>query len=67
MKNEAYKQQKDCNIDELENYLGNALKQEYYEYKFNDKIHVEEVEKDDKGVERKDKKKEKEKKKNYIS
>ena len=40
MKNEAYKQQKDCNIDELENYLGNALKQEYYEYKFNDKIHV---------------------------
>ena len=64
IKNEAYKQQKDCNIDELENYLGNALKQEYYEYKFNDKIHVEEVEKDDKGVEKKDKKKEKEKKKN---
>ena len=63
MKNEAYKQQKDCNVDELENFMGNALKREYYEYKFNDKIHVEEVEKDDKGVEKKEKRKEKEKKK----
>ena len=63
MKNEAYKQQKDCNVDELENFMGNSLKREFYEYKFNDKIHVEEVEKDDKGVEKKEKRKEKDKKK----
>ena len=52
MENENYKQQRDCNIKELDKYMGMSLSEEYYKYKFNDKIHVEQSkieEKDDKG------------------
>ena len=52
MISENYKQQKDCDINELDKYLGSFLEEAFYKYKFNDKIHVDEPkieEKDDKG------------------
>jgi hypothetical protein len=65
MKKEAYKQKRDFDISQIEQVMGDSLKQEYYEYKWNNKIHVDEpeVELDDKGnpkpkkIERKEKEK----------
>jgi len=67
MKKEAYKQKRDFDIGQIDQVMGESLKQEYYEYKWNNKIHVDEpeVELDDKGnpkpkkVERKEKEKKK--------
>ena len=67
MKKEAYKQKRDFDISQIEQVMGDSLKQEYYEYKWNNKIHVDEpeVELDDKGnpkpkkIERKEKEKKK--------
>ena len=67
MKKEAYKQKRDFDISQIDQVMGDSLKQEYYEYKWNNKIHVDEpeVELDDKGnpkpkkVERKEKEKKK--------
>ena len=63
MKKEAYKQKRDFDINQIDQVMGDSLKQEYYEYKWNNKIHVDEpeVELDDKGnpkpkkIERKEK------------
>ena len=51
MESEAYKQNRNCDVNELDKYMERALNEESYRYKFNDKIHVEErkIEKDDKG------------------
>ena len=51
MESEVYKQNKNCDVNELDKYMERALTDESYKYTFNDKIHVEEkkVEKDDKG------------------
>ena len=51
MESEAFKQNKNCDVNELDKYMERALSDESYRYTFNDKIHVEEkkVEKDDKG------------------
>ena len=51
MESEVYKQNKNCDINELDKYFERFLSDDSYRYKFNDKIHVEEkkVEKDDKG------------------
>ena len=59
MENEVYKQNKNCDINELDKYYERFLNDESYKYKFNDKIHVEEkkIEKDDKGNPKVDEKK----------
>ena len=51
LESEVYKQNKNCDVHELDKYMERALNDESYKYKFNDKIHVEEkkVDKDDKG------------------
>ena len=51
LESEAYKQNKNCDVHELDKFMERALNDESYKYKFNDKIHVEEkkVDKDDKG------------------
>lgn len=51
-KGETYKQQRDCDIKEIDTYMKPFFNEEFYKYKFSDKIHVEEKkkdEKDDKG------------------
>ena len=59
IESEAYKQNKNCDVNELDKYMERALTDESYKYTFNDKIHVEEkkVEKDDKGNPKKEDKK----------
>ena len=59
MESEVYKQNKNCDVNELDKYMERALSDESYRYAFNDKIHVEEkkVEKDDKGNPKKEDKK----------
>ena len=51
MDTEAYRQNRNCDVNELDKYYERALNEDSYKYKFNDKIHEEEkkVEKDDKG------------------
>jgi hypothetical protein len=51
METEAYRQNRNCDVNELDKYYERALNEDSYKYKFNDKIHEEEkkVEKDDKG------------------
>jgi hypothetical protein len=51
LESEAYKQNRNCDVHELDKFMERALNDESYKYKFNDKIHVEEkkVDKDDKG------------------
>ena len=51
MESETYKQNKNCDVNELDKYMERALTDESYKYTFNDKIHVEEkkIERDDKG------------------
>ena len=51
MDTEAYRQNRNCDVNELDKYYERALNEESYKYKFNDKIHEEEkkVDKDDKG------------------
>ena len=51
IESEAYKQNKNCDVNDLDKYMERALNEDSYKYKFNDKIHVEEkkVDKDDKG------------------
>ena len=51
LESEAYKQNKNCDVNELDKYMERNLNDESYKFKFNDKIHVEEkkVDKDDKG------------------
>ena len=51
MESEVYKQNKNCDVNDLDRYMERALNDESYRYKFNDKIHVEEkkIERDDKG------------------
>ena len=58
LESEAYKQNKNCDVHELDKYMERFLNDESYKYKFNDKIHVEEkkVEKDDKGNPKEEKK-----------
>ena len=59
MESEAYRQNRNCDVNELDKYLDKALNEESYRYKFNDKIHEEEkkVDKDDKGNPKEDNKK----------
>ena len=59
METEAYRQNRNCDVNELDKYLDKALNEESYRYKFNDKIHEEEkkVDKDDKGNPKDDNKK----------
>ena len=59
METEAYRQNRNCDVNELEKYYEKALNEESYKYKFSDKIHEEEkkVEKDDKGNPKEDIKK----------
>ena len=58
MESEVYKQNKNCDVNELDQYMERALNDESYKYKFSDRIHVEEkkVEKDDKGNPKEEKK-----------
>ena len=51
METEAYRQNRNCDVNELDKYFDRVLNEDSYKYKFNDKIHEEEkkVEKDDKG------------------
>ena len=51
LESEAYKQNRNCDVHELDKFMERALNDESYKYKFNDKIHVEEkkTDKDDKG------------------
>ena len=51
LESEVYKQNKNCDVNELDKYMERNLNDESYKYKFSDKIHVEEkkVDKDDKG------------------
>ena len=58
LESEVYKQNRNCDVNELDKYMERALNDESYKYKFNDKIHVEEkkVDKDDKGNPKEDKK-----------
>ena len=51
MESEVYKQNRNCDVNELDKYMERALNDDSYRYKFNDKIHVEEkkVDRDDKG------------------
>ena len=59
MDTEAYRQNRNCDVNELDKYYERALNEDSYKYKFNDKIHEEEkkVEKDDKGNPKEDNKK----------
>ena len=58
MESEVYKQNRNCDVNELDKYMERALNDESYKYKFNDKIHVEEkkIDKDDKGNPKEEKK-----------
>ena len=58
LESEAYKQNRNCDVHELDKYMERALNDESYKYKFNDKIHVEEkpIERDDKGNPKEEKK-----------
>ena len=51
METELYRQNRNCDVNELDKYYDRALNEDSYKYKFNDKIHEEEkkVDKDDKG------------------
>ena len=37
METEAYRQNRNCDVNELDKYLDKALNEESYRYKFNDK------------------------------
>jgi hypothetical protein len=59
METEAYRQNRNCDVNEIDKYYERVLNEDSYKYKFNDKIHEEEkkVEKDDKGNPKEDPKK----------
>ena len=45
--NEAYKQQRDCNVKEIDKFMGNAMNRDYYQYRYSDKLYVEEKKKEE--------------------
>ena len=59
METELYRQNRNCDVNEIDKYYERVLNEDSYKYKFNDKIHEEEkkVEKDDKGNPKEDPKK----------
>ena len=59
MESEVFRQNRNCDVNELDKYYERALNEDSYKYKFNDKIHEEEkkIEKDDKGNPKEDNKK----------
>ena len=67
MESEEYKMKRDCDINKVEEMLGNSLERNYYEYRFEDKRRSnekEEAKEDEKKNEEREKEKRKERSKN---